>query len=186
MPIQTIVITKSTSFQGRVEEFSNAYTMELTEPAEPSGYDPTIDALVDSEKTIHSSLVSFVRAQVFDVGSPPNYMRYSRALSGTGSQSAGSPLYAECAVLISWQLERRFGLFRSVDRKLRKWLHVCTPLGLDPSGRTASSPVSALQTYATVVTGPVGDLGAELCAPNGDRPIAPPEIFPYIEHRQFN
>jgi hypothetical protein len=185
MALFKVQITKSVSFKGNTDEFSNVYCYEggVVDP----DWAAVVSALVAAEKTVHASAVTWVRAAVWDIGVPPNTMRYTTSLSGTGSLSVSSGMYRECAYLIKWPLPRSTATTRSVARSLKKWLHVCSNLaGTNTDGTATLTPisgVSALQNYVAVAEEPVA--GCELVSPSGAVPNGPAVLHPYLEHHQF-
>lgn len=182
-----ISITKSTPFQGKVEEFSNVYCYEIPDTTE-ARLESMITKIVSAEKAVHANDVTFVRAQAWDVGTPPNLMRASETLSGTGSQTAQTTFFKECAYLIQWPLPRSLGLLRSTHRSLKKWLHTCRGFGAgDLKGTTQYGSFGVgdpLFTYAQLVSQMATD-DAVLVSPSGAVPNGPPTIYPYLAHRQF-
>lgn len=189
MPVIQLVTTKSTGFQGESEEWSNAYHYEVPDVESTQALETLADDVIDAERYTHSTRVLFLRAQVFDIGTPPNYMRFTKdydldGLFGSGSNS--EDMYPELAILITWELPRRFSStppFVSTRRRLQKWLHTCETMGLN--GRTRNTAVNpAPSAYATKVSQPNPD--STLVAPNGDIPESGFQVYPYLEHRQFH
>ena len=180
-----VAVTKSTDFQGRTEEFSNVYTFDAPTLDEPA-LTALADAVVALEKPLHSNRVNFVRAQVWDTGVLPNYMRVSKQLQGAGS-AAGVAIYPECAWRVYWPLPRKFGVFRTVHRQLQKYLHsTCVQFGGDTEGRSKTvqpSAPSAAFNYLNNMLQPIPD--HYLISPDGTRPTGPGLVAPYLEHRQF-
>lgn len=185
MALAKVQIEKATPFQGRDEVWSNVYTYDFP-TLDQALLEQVVDALVVAEKNVHGNMIAFKTAKVWDVGVPPNYMRFSKNLSGNGTFT-GSPIYRECAARISWPLPRRFGTFRSIRRDLSKWLHTgVLVFNGDVAGTSPGSgftQASAQMQYISIAREPVGNV--HLCAPNGDRPTGPGNIIGYLEHRQF-
>lgn len=188
MAIFKVAIEKEATFQGKVERWSNVYTLTREGSATDTELEAMADDLVSQERAVHSNQVSYKKARVWDVGSPPNYMRVSKDLNVTGGMTTSSPIYRECAVMISAPLPRRFGVFRSLRRDLRKYLHTCHSHGQDAAGATAPTAAAGSDAQMTtfmgiLLTGTTGNF--EHCAPNGDQPTGPWVQAPYLEHRQF-
>jgi hypothetical protein len=180
-------ITKRVDFQGERNEFSNRYVYRYPGNPDEAECLLLLTALLNAEIPVHSSLITFLRGAVWGGGAPPNRMIASAPLVAVGTAAASSQMYRECAYLIKWPLPRAFGLLRSTQRSLKKWLHSCSNLaGTDTTGNTqltALSGVSALQTYANTVDTPRPD--ALLVSPSDVRPNGPPTLHPYLEHHQF-
>lgn len=184
-----ISITKSVSFRGSVQEFSNVYYYESSSSL-PSAADA--DTMIDQLKAIevpfHSTLVTFVRGRLWSQGGSAgtNEMISQKNLSGTGSSTADSTLDKERAFLAY----RRAGVdSRGKPVYLRKWYHSC---GAGPGGVAVSTGMSAQTTamtstqrnsVGTAVSGisPIGTGGASwtICSKAG-RP--PDSGSPWIGH----
>lgn len=137
MPRLGVSITKSTSFRGATQEFSNTYYYEMGTMPDEAAAGTLIDNLVTLEKTFHSTLVTFVRGRLWSqIGSPSqNNMINQHNLSGTGARAAVSGMDKERAFL--------FRLRAGVDSRgnpvyLRKWYHSC---GVFISGLVVSSTI---------------------------------------------
>lgn len=192
-----ISITKTMNFRGAPQEFSNVYYYDGLSgtPTETEG-NALIDELVTKEKTIHSSLVTFVRGRIWlQAGSAAaNVMISQKNVSGVGSK-AGVPYFDR---------ERAF-LFRlraGSDSRgkpvyLRKWYHSFGALsasvtvsqnilenGTAFTSSERASLVAALPAIGTCGSG--GTLGT-LCSKNGRVSTAGAtwEAHPYLEHRQL-
>lgn len=181
-----VSVTKGMMFQGKDQEWSNVYCYEvgLVNP----DFDALADAIVAAERPVHGSQVSFRKVQVWDVGLPPNLMRVSKPLSGTGS-ATNNDQYIECAHLVKWPLPRSTAGLSSRQRSLKKYLHSNSlAFGSGPwTGNTIfANPAagSAGRTYINAVTAPAG-LDAQLVSPSGAEPDGPAVLHPYLEHRQF-
>jgi hypothetical protein len=125
MSITGMSITKSVSFRGATQEFSNVYFWKTPLGHMDSGEAASaVSTIVAFEKTIHSSDVTFVRAKVWSTGGTKaeNEMIYQTNLSGTGSKATATSLDRERAVLIRF----RAGVdTRGRPVYLRKYFHIC-------------------------------------------------------------
>jgi hypothetical protein len=190
-------ITKSTSFRGGTQEFSNAY-FYLGGSGTPSATqaDTLIDELAEKERTFHAAAVTFVRGRLWtNTGSPStSNMISQKNLSGIGARATDAALDKERAFL--------FRLRAGVDSRgqpvyLRKWFHAC---GAFFSGQaisdsikqnTASIPTGDRSTMVAAMAG-IGSLTSAvgpwtLAAKSGRQPDAGAlwTSHPYLEHRQL-
>ena len=122
MPRIGVSITKSTSFRGATQEFSNVYYYEVTDYPTVTQAGTIIGNLTTLEKTFHSTAVTFVRGRLWkETGSKlTSEMIEQQNLSGTGARATISGLDPERAYL--------FRLRAGVDSRgnpvyLRKWYH---------------------------------------------------------------
>lgn len=186
-----IQIEKEMSFQGVLERFSNVYTFD-TGTLESFNDADIINRLVQLEKAVHGTKVSFKQGKSYGIAGPNlgNVMREIIDLSGTGAV-AGSTIYPECAVMIAFTLPRSPILKRR--RVGRKWLHV----GQLPSLGSATDDVQKgiaqlpadvqnfyLTNYATPLVTEAWSGGATF-ASNTD-PFTSPDVHNWLEHRQFH
>lgn len=191
-----VSITKSVTFRGATQEFSNVYYYQGGTLPDASGADAIIDAIVAAEKSWHSTVVTFVRGRLWSQeGSPAaNNMISQKNLSGTGTQNADASLDRERAYL--------FRIRAGVDVRgnpvyLRKWYHSCgvfdVAVGLSAAltGNTGAFSSGQRTTMSTKVDG-LKNLsqaggGWSLCA-KGGRNFNAGENFlahQYLEHHQL-
>jgi hypothetical protein len=190
-----ISIVKSTAFRDSVQEFSNTYHYGAIgpNPSESRALE-LIDELVAIEKTLHSTLVTFVRARLWSAGGnvAENQMIAQKTLTGVGSMSTSTNMDKERAYLIQWDA----GLdTRGRKVRLKKWFHACGFIGahtLDSgtlSGVTgfSSSDRTAIATKVDAVTRlGVGVEEYGLIAPSGrERDGGNPVAHKYLEHHQL-
>lgn len=195
MAVFSVVTLKEVSFQGRQEQFSNAYHL-TTSTGEEFDDQAAINSIVSLERAVHATAVRFVSAVSYDVSLTNNLTPRRREfleVQGQGAPPDGT--YRECAALCRVELPRG-GVFNLGRRRfLSKWLHLCTSTvgGVAAGDGTRSGEALAafdaplLSTYwEPMVTQEHG--GGLLCAPNGDLPLegAQPFIGDYLEHRQFH
>lgn|SRR5215212_6937335 len=191
-----VSITKSCSFRGGTQEFSNVYYYELAALPNQATADTFIDNLTTLEKTFHSTIVTFTRGRCWsETGNKAtNEMISQKNLSGTGARATATNLDPERAFL--------FRLRAGVDSRgnpvyFRKWYHAVgefvsaqgVPTGLmtqTASWTTAqrSAQVSAMNAIGNANGSPgtpaiVAKSGR---APSGG---ATWEAHAYLEHHQL-
>lgn len=124
-------ITKRVAFRDSVQEFSNTYTYGslLPNPTTDADMDAIMDPVIAYERSLHSTLVTFLRARMWTSGGSKadNHMIRQRTLTGTGTGSTYAPgVDAERAVLIQIPAGSDS---KGRPVKLRKWYHVCGNIG---------------------------------------------------------
>lgn len=193
-----VSITKSTSFRGTAQEFSNVYYYEGTSGLSDATIGASlVAALVAHEKTIHSTLVTFVRGRCWTQVGPAgsNNMVHQENLSGTGARGTVAGMDKERAFL--------FRMRAGVDSRgqpvyLRKWYHSCglfaTAMGTVSSGvleniaQISAGDRTSLETEAQKIEQVVlGGANFNLVAKSG-RGASAGEHFKshnYLEHHQL-
>lgn len=186
-------ITKRVAFRESTQEFSNVYYYKQTGP-DPNNaeLDARLNELVEIERPMHSTAVSFIRGRVWEAGGTPaeNVMRVQKNLSGTGNQTVISELDRERAVLIQWPA----GVdIRGKPVFLRKWYHSCgncagTTFGatqMQQSARISDANRSTIATQANNAR--LIGLADEylLVAESGREHTSPGVCHPFLEHHQF-
>jgi hypothetical protein len=190
-----VSITKSVSFRGVAQEFSNTYYYETPLPVIASVADSLIDNIVAKEKAIHSVVVSFLFARCWSAGGTKqeNNMITQKSLSGTGSGvSPQSGQDRERAFLV----RARAGVdTRGNPVYLRKWWHLevgsfsganVPAAALENTGQLTSASRTTLENafdgFKTITALPqVFDLVSE----KGRAITGATQAHPYLEHRQL-
>jgi hypothetical protein len=186
-----IAVTKSVSFRGVQQEFSNQYNYEHLTGAGLNA-EQLLDELVAVEKPFHSTDVTFVRGKVWTSGGSPgeNEMLIQKDLSGTGTQGTNTSMDRERAILIRWPA--------GVDSRghpvyLRKWYHSCGNF----AGNSFSAGIlqNTLEINATIRSNiaasaeAVRELGATevwgLCSPTGRATTGQAQCHAWLEHHQL-
>lgn len=135
-----VSITKSCTFRGAPQEFSNVYYYDGL-PSQPSENEATqiINTVANRERAWHALAVTFVRGRLWSQGGSPgsNEMISQVNLSGTGARTTDASIDRERAFL--------FRLRAGSDSRgrpvyLRKWFHAC---GQFVSGQSINSNVAA-------------------------------------------
>jgi hypothetical protein len=187
-----VTITKGTSFRGKEQEFHNTYYFDLqTAITAPS--ESIVDEVTATERPLHSTQVTFKRAQVWSAGGTKqqNQMIFQKALTGAGTGSTNDAMDRERAILIQWKA----GF--DVNGKqvyLRKWYHSC---GSPVQGSVGATGV--LGNTAQIATADRNAIAAkadenrfvgsieswELCAKSGRKTTDPATTHRYLEHHQL-
>lgn len=187
-----IQITKSTPFRGVEQEFHNVYHFWLdTAVTAPSS--ALIDELVTTEKALHSSAVNFRRAACWTAGGTKqqNSMLLKKNLTGTGSQTGGTSMDRERAVLIRWPAGFDS---RGNPVYLRKYYHSCgSAAGQTLDTATILQNISQIpQTARDAIAAKAEEcreVGVtefwELCAASGRQVEGGAQCHPYLEHHQL-
>lgn len=199
-----ISITKSTSWRGSNEEFSNVYHYDTSTVINTdSGWEALVNDIVSREKDIHGQNVNFLRARVWG----PTYeaseetqalkdasiMRWVGDLTGTGNIPSTYPIAKELAICVSFYVGRSA---RGYKRFLRKYWHVgaISAGSTDPNDRMGNTalPVatrdSAKAVFEALKTVSVGGFSHDLCTPGGDHlPLGSNAIvLAHLRTRQFH
>lgn len=191
-----VSITKSCAFRGSTQEFSNVYYYEMLSLPDAAAADTIIDNLTTLEKTLHSTIVTFVRGRVWSqTGSPStNEMITQKNLSGTGARSTVSSLDPERAFL--------FRLRAGTDSRgnpvyLRKWYHsngnLVSTVTLVAGHMTQQSSFSSTERANLVgAMNAIGDANGsagapKLCAKGGRLPTVGQtwSAHQWLEHHQL-
>jgi len=188
-------ITKSTSFRGVAQEFSNTYYYEYGGVVGEGAGISLIDALVALEKPIHASSVTFVRGRCWTAGgtNAQNTMIAQKALSGTGTNAGSlSSVDKERAFLVRF---RAGNDSRGNPVYLRKWWHLdlgaiaSTTISNDVGRNIAQLPQAVrdqLVTWADQFKSvTVSGLSATLVAESGRGIDGATQAHPYLEHHQL-
>lgn len=196
MPRIGVSITKSTSFRGATQEFSNVYFYEVLSQPSAAEADTIMDNLTTKEKTFHATAVTFVKGRLWlETGNPATSLMISQKnLSGTGGRVESTSMDKERAFL--------FRLAAGVDSRgnpvyLRKWYHSCgqftTAVTMSSAimQNTASFSGAERDAMETAMEG-IGDangspLTPKLCSKVGRLPNAGALwlAHAYLEHHQL-
>lgn len=196
MPRIGVSITKSSSFRGSVQEFSNVYYYETSSLPDSTQADTVIDNLVTLEKTFHSTLVTFVRGRLWSQGGSPssNNMISQKNLSGTGARATISSFDKERAYLTRL---RAGSDSRGNPVYLRKWYHSCGSFSaavtvsgsiLDQTGGFSAADRTAIVSAMNGIGDANGSpLTPKLCSKGGRLPDAGAtwSAHQYLEHHQL-
>lgn len=197
MPRIGCSLTKSSSYRGASQEFSNVYFYEALNYPTVAEADQIIDAIAAIEKTFHSSAVTYVRGRLWKQtgDKATSEMISQKNLSGTGARTFDAQLDKERAFL--------FRLRAGVDSRgnpvyLRKWYHAC---GQFVSGQLVNDAVKANtggwttteRTAQVSAMNTIGDAGGgqglalKLCSKKGRLPDAGAtwSAHQYLEHHQL-
>lgn len=187
-----ISITKTVSFRGVQQPFSNVYhyTGLTLDPTSAASFAAAIKA---KEVPLHSTDVTFVSYRVWTSGGAPgsNQTVALGTLSGTGSGLASTLQDRERAFLIRY---RAGNDSRGHPVYLRKWFHSCgqcagvqaSTAALQNTAQIPSADRTTIQNatddFLTITDG--GNTG-NLVAESGRAAGTPVECHPYLEHHQL-
>jgi len=154
-----------------------------------------IDQIVTIEKSMHATVVNFVRARCWNTGSGSqagNQMRVDRNLSGAGSATNIDFMDRERAFLIRWPAGINS---RGKPVYLRKWFHTCGIFGAISLANSVYGNTSSLTTATGDAVKAKGDAlqtltasgvaNVELCAQTGRQRTGNAQVHPYLEHHQL-
>lgn len=192
MPQYGVSITKSVSFRGAAQEFSNVYHYNgatLT----VANADALAAALKALEVPLHSSDVTFVRYKVWSSGGSPssNNMVSQGNLSGTGSGGVNLSMDRERAVLVRYAAGTDS---RGHPVYLRKWFHSCGGCAgvgfaagqLQNTAQIAGADRTLIQNATDdFLTVTVGGNAYNLVAESGRAGGTPVVAHAYLEHHQL-
>lgn len=191
-----VSITKSTSFRGATQEFSNVYFYDTSGLPDETQAEAFIDNLTSLEKTFHSTAVTFVRGRVWSQtgDKATSNMIKQKNLSGTGARTTMASLDPERAFL--------FRLRAGSDSRgnpvyLRKWYH---PVGQfnttvtignlhlsQTGGFTSTEKTNLVASMNAIGNGNGSPLSPVLVSKNGRVPTAG-EVWSahtWLEHHQL-
>lgn len=191
-----VSLTKSCSFRGGTQEFSNVYYYDLAALPSEAAAESFIDNLTTLEKTFHSTQVTFVRGRVWSqIGTPSqNNMIKQKNLSGTGARAAVTNLDKERAYLLRL---RAGNDSRGNPVYLRKWYHSCgvfytglsvTQSILENTGGFSSTERDNMRTQMQAIGDGNGSPGSPaLCAKSGRFATAGEQwlAHQFLEHHQL-
>jgi hypothetical protein len=193
MAVVAVSITKSVSFRGVQQEFSNVYHYSGTTPTVAQA-DLLAAAIKAIEVPFHSTDVTFVRYKVWTAGGSAgaNNMISQGTLSGTGNQTTVGGLDRERAVLVRFTLGFDS---RGRPKYLRKWYHSCGNFAgaAVASSGTMQNTTAISGTDRTTVQNAADDLLSvtaggntySLCSPSGQLGSTPVLCHAYLEHHQL-
>jgi hypothetical protein len=183
-------VTKSTTWRGIEEEFSNVYHFDA---AVDTTSQQVADAVVGAERTILGTNVSMKNVKVWgptDGTKEQSVMLLQQNLTGTGAIIAGSVCAKELSAVLQWDTGRKNT--RGGTIFLRKYLHVgAIPDTAEEAAKgNAALPAAAItrfNNFGNSVKNPVGVNGAPLCDKKGRKlPLnTPTKTLTHLHTRQF-
>ncbi len=186
-------VLKRMAFRTSTQEFQNVYYYQHDAPLGSGDADTVLNSIVETEKKLHSSAVSFVYGRVWQAGGTPltNIMVHQKPLTGTGSFATDAGFDRERAFLVRWPAGKDI---RGKPVFLRKWYHSCGwPLGTTVTdGKKANTDAltdADRQAIADIANeGRVRNTvlqGFTLCAASGRINNGPAECHRFLEHHQL-
>lgn len=195
MPIYGASVTKSSTFQGATEKWSNVYHYSCAAALDATLCDNLIDQIATAEKLIHTSVATFEDGRVWEVGGTPaeNETISIRDLSGGGSLTSGTVIFKEATVVVRCDTNRNTSTGKRIY--LRKYYHsLALPVADTTAGIGAAvlasgnkTPFQTCMETLREVTLTPGSVAVFLCAPGGQvvsdtRPVT---VLDYLHTRQF-
>jgi hypothetical protein len=191
-----VSITKSFSFRGAAQEFSNTYYYQTSGVVNASIADALIDNLAAKEKLIHGTGVSFVRGKCWTAGGTKaeNNMLAQKPLTGTGSAnlSVTSPIDRERAFLVRF---RAGNDSKGRPVYLRKWWHLdvssISTTAISNAQLQQTAPLDSAQRTALQNTADgfksvsASTTNFDLVSEKGRAIDGPTVAHPYLEHHQL-
>lgn len=196
MPRVGVSITKSVTFRGVAQEFSNTYYFESGVGSFGSVEgDALIQAVVVLERPMHANTINFVRGRAWTTGGTPGSNQMVSVVPLTGQGTGGSESQAmdrERAFLVR---ARAGNDSKGRPVYLRKWWHLClasvNAVGIDNTmlqntGTLTTAQRSQLETWFNgfkTITSPGGPY--VLCAESGRDIDGSTTAHKYLEHHQL-
>jgi len=192
-----VSVTKSTSFRGVAQEFSNTYYYEFTGTPNQTLGDELISLLVNFEKSIHAPSVTFVRAWAWSAGGTKaeNNMLSQNSLSGAGTNGGSGGNDKERAFLVRFRAGTDS---RGRPVYLRKWWHLdvsllagaSLPTGvIAQTAQLSTAQRTQLETWGqsikTLNPTSLGGGACTLVSDKGRNITGATVAHPYYEHHQL-
>jgi len=194
-----VSITKSCSFRGAAQEFSNTYYYEFGTAATATIGDQLIDLIVALEKPMHSPAITFVRARAWSAGgtAAENNTLATKNLSGAGTGPAElTTMDRERAFLVRF---RAGSDSRGRPVYLRKWWHLMigavggSSISVGQLANTATLDttqrnqlVSWADSFKQLAPAALGGVGpATLVSDKGRNISGATTAHQYLEHHQL-
>lgn len=187
-----VSITKSVSFRGVQQEFSNVYHYNGGTWDETAA-ESLIDQVKAAEVPLHASDVTFVRGACWSADGSPgsNEMIKQKLLSGVGSFLAIAAMDRERAFLVQF---RAGNDSRGHPVFLRKWYHSCgAPTGvtvgsaqMQQTAALSGASRDAVEGLANVLFSvTVASVPRDLCAASGRLAAVAGVCHEWLEHHQL-
>lgn len=186
-----VAVDKSVMWRGQKETYTNVWHYDTTIDTTSK---EIADAVVDKERALMGTNVSFNRVQVWgptDGTKEASQMLHQEDLSGTGGTGGGQTCALETTAVVSWNT----GRFNSRGGRiyLRKYLHLGQLFSNDleaSKGNTAlpSSDMGRLESFGNAMKNLQGTgFGAAICDKKGRKlPLnTPAAVLPHLHTRQF-
>lgn len=185
-------ITKTVSFRGVQQPFSNVYYYNIPSVSEADAV-TLANYVKGQEAWWHSADVTFTAYKVWTGGGTTgaNHMISQGALTGVGLAVTDTAMDRERAVLVSW---RAGNDSRGHPVYLRKWYHSCGQFGsVSFSAGVKQQTVQIPSSSLTIINGAVdairqftqAGITFALCGPTGRPTTGPTTAYPWLEHHQL-
>lgn len=142
----SIKITKSFTYRGNVQLWSNRHHCTGGTPADQSHFDTLADAVVAAEALCAFPEVTIVKAEWYPAGS--DVATFFKVYSTAGSHSLGTSVYmpGDCVALIRWATAARSSKNHPIY--LYSYIHGCIRAAGDPPDTLDPNMATLLNTYA--------------------------------------
>lgn len=149
-----IAINKDVSWKGNRELFSNVYHGDTGAlgSVTPGDVSAIVDKLVQEEKLVHASHITFKTARVWETGGTPaeNETILIKDLTGNGTMASGGGLWPELCGVVNFDTGRNTTTGRKIY--LRKYIRLgAFPTSGDPAaigqGTLPTTTKNLLKTY---------------------------------------
>lgn len=194
MAITAVSVTKSATWRGATEKWSNVYHYFSAANLDVTTATDLVNQIATAEKLCHANNVTFEDGRAWSAGGAPsaNETIVIVDLSGTGSLTGDTSYYIESTLVARCDTNRNTATGKRIY--LRKYYHTLSITsgtagmhnGSAALGTTQKAEVkTCLETLREVLL--TGGVNVQLCAPGGQivsdsRPVT---VLDYVHTRQF-
>ncbi len=188
--IAGVSVTKSTTWRGIEEEFSNVYHFDLAVDVTSK---QIADEVVTAEKALMGTNVTFKNVKVWgptDGTKAQSVMLLQEDLTGNGLITPGAVTAKELTAVVQWDTGRKNT--RGGRIFLRKYVHLGTLNAVDESAAKGNTQlpapsVTAIKAYGNKVKNPLSASNAPLTDQKGRTlPLGTDtQVLPHLHTRQF-
>lgn len=158
MALYAAAISKQTLWHAQQERYDNVYYYDGPNfQAGDENFKRVLDALVEAEKNVHGTNVTFVQGRMWSAGGTKEQNQTMALVdySGTG-RIAGNSMFKEACILVEWVTARPNILGRKVylRKYIRPGMHPNIRAGLeemDGTGRLSANDKAVYKAYADAV-----------------------------------
>jgi hypothetical protein len=185
MPLHDqVTLVKDFTYRGKLEEWSNSYSLTGTTPTTDAGWKSLFDAIIASEKTCYQSSVRVIRAMAYKA--TEDHVTYSFDYLGSGATVAGTYVcpangFYWAGDQAGWLRARVGSSSNGKPRYVRKYFHGGASASMTPDP-VAGTLISAYVAHGGVMIGGTLPGSMKWCGPNGTV-AATPSASPYVTTR---